>query len=241
MRGPAMKYSLSFAISALLVLLAAGIIKTAEVKPPPLSPKLLALGKQIYNQQCAACHGTQGQGDGEAAYLLYPKPRNFVAANYRLVSSWERVPTDQDFFNTVTRGIPGSAMPSWGHLPEEQRWALVYYVKSLSEKPLVVKAQKNPGADGSGGEGVIQVPPEPPYDASAKARALDLYRDACASCHGTTGKGDGAQEQVDEEGFPTRPRDLTAGVFKGSPDPVQLYRRIVAGIPGSPMPMSDWA
>jgi hypothetical protein len=34
---------------------------------------------------------------------------------------------------------------------------------------------------------------------------------------------------------------LTTGVFKGSPDPVALYRRIIAGVPGTPMPMSDWA
>jgi mono/diheme cytochrome c family protein len=233
---------LSLSVAAgLLLLLTASTTKTAELKPPPASPKLLALGKQIYAQQCAACHGPQGRGDGEAAYLLYPKPRNFVAANYRLVSTWDRVPTDQDLFDTITRGMPGSAMPSWGHLPAEQRWALVYYVKSLSEKPLTVKPQKQPAADGSGGEGIIQLPPQPAYNVAARGRALELYKDACASCHGPTGKGDGAQEQTDEEGFPTRPRDLTAGVFKGSPDPAQLYRRIVAGIPGSPMPMSDWA
>ena len=236
-----MRWFLSVTVLAGSLLFAASTIKTAELKPPAPSPKLLALGKQIYSKQCVACHGVEGRGDGEAAYLLYPKPRNFVAANYRLVSTWDRVPTDQDLFNTITRGMPGSAMPSWGHLPQEQRWALVYYVKSLSEKPLTVKPQKQPGADGSGGEGVMQVPPEPPFDAAAKARAVELFRDACASCHGATGKGDGTQEQVDEEGFPTRPRDLTAGVFKGSPDLMQLYRRIVAGIPGSPMPMSDWA
>ncbi|MBI2209437.1 MAG: c-type cytochrome, partial [Deltaproteobacteria bacterium] len=194
-----MRRFVSVIAAALLLLVAAGTIKTAELKPPPSSPKLLALGKRIYGQQCAACHGPQGRGDGEAAYLLYPKPRNFVAANYRLVSTWDRIPTEQ------------------------------------------VKPPKSPAPDGSGGEGVIQLPKAPPFDAAAKARALELYKDACASCHGATGKGDGTQEQTDEEGFPTRPRDLTAGVFKGSPEPAQLYRRIVAGIPGSPMPMSDWA
>ena len=224
-----------------LMLFATGISPTADLNPPPPSAKLIALGKQIYTKQCSACLGAEGRGDGAAAYLLYPKPRDFVAANYRLVSTWERVPTDQDLFNTITRGMPGSAMPSWGYLSEEQRWALVQYVKSFAQKPIVVKPQKQPGADGSAGEGVIQVLPEPPYDTAAKARARELYRDACASCHGPTGRGDGAQEQVDEEGFPTRPRDLTVGVFKGSPDPIHLYRRIVAGIPGSPMPMSDWA
>ncbi|OGP99340.1 MAG: hypothetical protein A2W10_09495 [Deltaproteobacteria bacterium RBG_16_55_12] len=236
-----MKSLFSSIAVAFLLLFAASIINTAELKPPPSSPKLIALGKQIYNRQCGACHGVEGRGDGEAAYLLYPKPRNFVAAKYRMVSTWDRVPTDQDLFNTISRGMPGSAMPSWGHLPAEQRWALIYYVKSLAEKPLEVKPPKNPGPDGNGGEGVIQVSKEPPYDDAAKARALELYKDACAACHGSTGRGDGTEKQVDEEGYPTRPRDLTAGIFKGSPDPISLYRHIIAGIPGSPMPMSDWA
>lgn len=223
------------------MLFSTGIGNPAELKPPPSSPKLVALGKRVYNQQCAACHGAKGQGDGEAAYLLYPKPRDFVAARYRQVSTWEGVPTDQDLFSTITRGMPGSAMPSWGHLPAEQRWGLVYYIKSFSEKPLLVKPQKKPLPDGTGGEGIILVPPELPYDAAAKAKAQELYRDACASCHGPTGKGDGVQKQTDEEGFPTRPRDLTAGVFKGNPDPQHIYRDIVGGIRGTPMPMSDWA
>jgi mono/diheme cytochrome c family protein len=235
-----MRRILSF-MSAAVLLFCAGTLHPADISPPPSSAKLLALGKQIYNQQCVACHGPQGKADGEAAYLLYPKPRDFTAANYRLVSTWDRIPTDQDLFNTITRGMPGSAMPSWGHLPAEQRWALVYYVKSLTQKSLSIKPQKDPQADGSGGEGIIKIPPEPPYDDAAKAKALERFADACAACHGATGRGDGAQEQVDDEGFPTRPRDLTAGVFKGNPDPAELYRRILAGIPGTPMPMSDWA
>jgi mono/diheme cytochrome c family protein len=236
-----MKWFCSLVTLTIFLLLGAGISRAAELKAPSPTPELLSLGEKIYTKQCAACHGVQGRGDGEAAYLLYPKPRDFVAARFRLVSTWERVPTDQDLFNTITRGMPGSAMPSWGHLPERQRWALVYYVKSLTEKPIAVNLQKKPAPDGSGGQGVVYVPPEPPYDGAAKARALELFRDACASCHGATGKGDGVEKQVDEEGYPTRPRDLTLGVFKGRPDPTELYRRIVAGIPGSPMPMSDWA
>ena len=230
--------SLGLALAGLLI---ATISKSAELRPLPSSPKLIALGKQIYTQQCSACHGIGGRGDGEAAYLLYPKPRDFVAAKYRLVSTWERVPTDQDLFDTISRGMPGSSMPSWGHLPAEQRWGLVHYIKSLAEKPLVIKAQKAPNPDGSGGQGIIQPPKALPFDAAAKTRALEMYKEACASCHGATGRGDGAEKQVDEEGFPTRPRDLTAGIFKGNHDPISLYRHIVAGIPGSPMPMSDWA
>ena len=205
------------------------------------SPPLRARGKAVYDRQCAACHGTGGRGDGEAAYLLYPKPRDFTTGNYRLVSTWERVPTDEDLYLTISRGMPGSAMPSWGHLPEEERWALVHYIKSFAAKPWTIASAADPKGEGQAGTGLIRVPPAPPFTAAARKLALERYADACASCHGPAGKGDGAEAQKDDLGYPTRPRDLTLGVFKGAADPVHLYRRIVAGLPGTPMPMSDWA
>jgi mono/diheme cytochrome c family protein len=195
----------------------------------------------VYEKQCVACHGAEGRGEGEAAYLLYPKPRDFVAAKYALVSTWDRVPTDEDLFRTVSRGMPGSAMPSWGHLTEEERWGLVHYVKSFAENPWVVKPAADPKSDSEAGTGIIRVPPELPFTPEARARALERYADACASCHGKTGKGDGTEAQKDDKGYPTRPRDLTLGVYKGSPEPAAIYRRIVAGMPGTPMPMSDWS
>ncbi len=221
--------------------LASGSFAAAANEPLPASRELLALGKRVFLHQCSACHGPDGRGDGPAAYLLYPKPRNLVAARYRIVSTWEGVATDGDLFRTISRGMPGSAMPSWGHLPERERWALVHFVKSLAEKPIAVVPSTAPASAGARGTGPIVVPPEPPYDAAAEARARQLFADSCASCHGATAHGDGAQAQRDEEGYPTRPRDLTLGVFKGSPDAGDLYRRLVAGIPGSPMPASDWA
>ncbi|MBI4241459.1 MAG: c-type cytochrome, partial [Candidatus Rokubacteria bacterium] len=207
----------------------------------PASPDLVALGRRVYEKQCAACHGLDGRGEGEAAYLLYPKPRDFTASKFALVSAWERVPTDEDLFRTISRGMPGSAMPSWGHLSEEERWGLVHYVKSFAKNSWSVPSAADPKGDGGVGKGVVRVPPEPPFTPEARTRALELYADACASCHGKTGRGDGAQDQKDDKGYPTRPRDLMLGVFKGSPEPAQLYRRIVAGMPGTPMPMSDWA
>lgn len=209
--------------------------------PPPADPELLALGRTIYDKQCVACHGPTGRGDGEAAYLLYPKPRDFTQATYRLVSTWERTPTDQDLFNTLSRGMPGSAMPSWEHLPERTRWALVRYIESFAERPWETKPSNGLAPDQGTPTGVIRVPPEPPYDDAARAKAKEMFADACAGCHGPNGRGDGVQEQFDDKGYPTRPRDLTLGVFKGKPIAENIYRRIVAGMPGTPMPMSDWA
>ncbi|MBI4445264.1 MAG: c-type cytochrome [Acidobacteria bacterium] len=202
------------------------------------SARLLELGKTAYEKNCAPCHGLQGDGQGAASYLLYPKPRNFILAKYRLVSTWDYAPADEDLFRTISRGMPGSAMPSWAHLPEETRWGLVHYIKSFAQNPIEIGPDRQPTGVGDTPSGRIKVPPETPYTPEAKVRAQQLFKTSCAPCHGPEGKGDGQQEQEDSEGFRLRPRDLTAGIFKGSPDPSEVYKRIVAGLPGSPMPAS---
>jgi mono/diheme cytochrome c family protein len=207
---------------------------------PPGTSQLLENGRRTYEKQCAPCHGPTGRGDGPAAYLLFPRPRDFTAARYRLVSTWEGVPTDDDLFRTISRGIPGSAMPSWSHLSEEERWGLVYYVKTFAKTPIKVAPTKEPDKEGNGGTGEIEVPPEPPYTAQAREHARSMYKDACASCHGAEGRGDGNQAMHNEEGLPIQPRDLTAGIFKGSPEPKQLYQRLIAGMPGTPMASASW-
>ncbi len=226
-------------IGAAICLAGSGTGHAAQ--PLPASPQLVEKGQQTYQQHCAPCHGATGQGDGPAAYLLYPKPRNFAKAQYRLVSTWEQVPTDEDLFGAISRGMPGSAMPSWPNLSEEVRWGLVYYLKTLADHPLDYPAPTPPPADGGPGTGVVEVPPEPVYDQAAQQRAAELFAQGCAGCHGATGKGDGQTKQIDSDGFPTKPRDLSRGIYKGEPSPEAVYRRIVAGLPGTPMPMSDWA
>ena len=221
---------------------ASGVIPFSIVPTTVLasSPDLLALGKTTFDKECVACHGAAGDGEGDAAYLLYPRPRDFTSSQFRIISTWDGVPTDEDLFRTISRGMPGSAMPSWAHLPEDTRWGLVHYVKTFARRPLEVNANHQPDRFGSGGAGIVAVPSEPVYDEPAKARAAELFVKGCAPCHGATARGDGAQKQVDSKGYPTRPRDLTLGVFKGSPDPEHVYRRIVAGLPGSPMPQNGY-
>jgi mono/diheme cytochrome c family protein len=103
-----------------------GLIPAALVPSTtlPVSPDLVALGRNTYQKECLACHGQDGNGEGEAAYLLYPRPRDFTSGEFRLVSTWDDVPTGEDLFRTISRGMPGSAMPSWSHLPERTRWGL---------------------------------------------------------------------------------------------------------------------
>ncbi len=219
-----------------------GVESPPSVRPTQsqaATPELVDLGRRTFVRHCAPCHGEDGGGEGAVAWLLYPRPRDLVAARYRLVSTWDRVPTDEDLFVTISRGMPGSAMPSWSHLPEETRWGLVHYVKSLAKRPWTIPPTVA-SPPGQQGEGILVVPPEPPMDEVARGRATEIFAKSCAPCHGSTGKGDGQQKQEDDKGFPTRPRDLTRGIFKGLPDAEAVYRRIVIGLPGSPMPTSSY-
>ena len=141
----------------------------------PSSAELLALGEQTYERQCLACHGAEGDGEGEAAYLLYPRPRDFTVGRYRLVSTWDTTPTDEDLFRTISRGMPGSSMPSWAHLSEQTRWGLVHYIKRFTTRDFTAKPDSDPPSFGASGTGIIRVPPEPPYTDDARARANELY------------------------------------------------------------------
>jgi mono/diheme cytochrome c family protein len=207
---------------------------------PEPTKKTLALGEAVYGKQCAPCHGERGDGEGEAAYLLYPKPRDFTRGEYRLVSTWDGVPTDEDLYRTISRGMPGSAMPPWAHLSEETRWALVHYIKELSQRPLEIGSAGEPEGPGEAGTGLLALPQRPDSTPELRERARELFAQGCASCHGATAKGDGVAIQRDSQGYPTRPRDLTAGVYKGAPEPEEVYKRIVLGLPGSPMPTSAY-
>ena len=84
-----------------------------------------------------------------------------TSGEFRLVSTWDSVPTDEDLFGAISRGMPGSAMPSWSHLPER---GLGYYVKALSRRPLDAAPAQEPNASGDGGAGLLTVPPEPELD-----------------------------------------------------------------------------
>ena len=62
----------------------------------------------------------------------------------------------------------------------------------------------------------------------------------CSKCHGPNGAGDGPQAKdpnfKNANGMKAYPRDLTAGVYRGGSSAEDIYRRVVLGIPGSPMP-----
>ena len=95
--------------------------------------ELIAHGKMAYLNRCAGCHGEKGDGLGPAAKFLDPKPRDFTTGIFKFRSSpLGTLPSDHDLMNTISRGIPNSSMPSFADVPEQERFAIVEYVKTFS-------------------------------------------------------------------------------------------------------------
>jgi mono/diheme cytochrome c family protein len=206
-------------------------------------PAQLEAGERIYTRQCAACHGERGDGNGPATVWLYPKPRDFSAGLFKIKSTpGTALPTARDLFETVTRGMPGSSMPSYDFLSEEERWEVVRYIQYLTavtdEAGKRVNLFERAEAAGEQAES-IEVPPEPPLTFDSLTRGKTLFNQfGCMACHGETGAGDGpaAVVSLDFWGFPLPPRDFNSGAFRGGSSGRDIYLRIAAGLPGTTMP-----
>ena len=193
-------------------------------------------GKILYQRACVWCHGIEGKGDGPAAWGIgryaAPRPRDFTKEGYKFRSTPSgELPTDHDLFRTITSGIPGY-MPAFRSLTETQRWQLVAYLKSFNPAFKTEKPSPIP---------LPPLPALPPHDAEI-ARGRDVYREfGCQACHGEDGKGDGPESKAgrlrDGNDLRITATDLSSRAsLKGGASPRDLYRSIMTGLDGTPMP-----
>jgi len=214
--------------------------------------QLVARGKELFARQCAVCHGDAGDGAGKFAYLMNPRPRNLQQGNFKLANTQNQVPSDEDLIRTISRGMPGSAMPPWGHLPLTDLQALTAYVRDVRAHAVRATA----AAMVSRGEmqaaelesyvqskiapdSLVEVPAEPVQNDVRWFNGRRLYLEGCASCHGVDGHPVADAVKFDAEGYPVPPRSFVNGIFKGGSDGHQLYVRILKGFKGTPMPASE--
>jgi len=183
-----------------------------------------------YRRYCTGCHGDLGDGEGENAVWLDPKPRNFTLATFKCRSTpTGTLPSDEDLFNTVGRGLESSNMPSWNPLSNQMRADLVAYVKHFSER---WKTEK-PGAP-------IEIPAEPAVTADRiKAGQAVFQKLECWKCHGVEGRGNGpsADTLTDDQNRPIKPFNFYDQTrFKCGTEDRDLYRIFMTGLDGTPMP-----
>ena len=220
----------------------------ASAKSVPSGPKpeftedFIEQGRAIYFQRCSFCHGLLGDGEGPAAPYMDPRPRDFTLGTFKFRTTQSgELPTDDDLFRTVSRGLPGTGMQAFDNdlikngLTEEQRWQVIAYVRTFAQE--FDNEELDPVKTGK----LVALPKErAPFNADSIAKGKAVFERAkCWECHGKEGRGNGqkAFDRKDDWGFPIRIRNVTLPwKLKGGAEVEDIYMRFSTGINGTPMP-----
>jgi mono/diheme cytochrome c family protein len=230
-------------LSALAALVLISPVGAQDRAPEPPS---LTQGLDLYGRQCSHCHGADGGAEGLVPSLLQPRPRAFGDGVFKVVSTTRSMPHDDDILQVVRDGMPGSAMPAFGHLSQGELRDVVAAVRHLMLEGRIAAEGEvdrataleraleriDPGAR-------LELSRESPRTPASMLRGQEIYTTICAHCHDDDGCGVLRTDFVDDRGLPTSARDFTHGVFKGGSTSEDLARRIRLGMPGTPMPAFD--
>jgi mono/diheme cytochrome c family protein len=192
------------------------------------------LGETVYKHMCVFCHGKDGNGGGKAMAYLYPWPRDFRKGVFKHRSTpTGSLPLDEDIYQTIVRGVPGTSMPAWGDaLTEDETRSVVQYIKRFSKRfaeekladPVVIQS----------------VPPTTPEDIK---KGKDLFNELrCSRCHGTDLKGGGplSDELYDIWDHRVFIYDLTnPNTYKFGFSKKDLFLTLTTGLDGTPMAAYD--
>src|ERR1700716_737310 len=185
----------------------------AEVVPP----SEIVDFNQLYGQNCAGCHGVEGDG-GAAMALASP--------------AYLAIADDSVIRRTASNGMNGTPMPAFaqsagGMLTDNQINALVRGIRSWA-KPDTLGAQT-----------------PPPYAAQSSGdpqRGADAYRTYCSSCHGANGGGGSKASSIVEGSYLalTSDQQLRTIVIAGRPElGAPDWRGDVDGRPMSAQDIAD--
>lgn len=209
-------------------------------------------GPELFARHCAVCHGDDGSGNGRAARHLYPRPKNFRLGSFRIISTLSGIPSHHDLETTIRRGMPGSSMPPFDYLTDDEIAQLAedvirLYRDGIRDQLIASMRVENDEIDETEideileemtapGETVV-VPPIGTSSVDKIALGRRIYdRMGCVHCHGEDGSGPSDTLLIDDEGRLTSSRDLAYEPLKGGEAPESVYLRIMLGMPGTPHP-----
>ena len=240
---------------------------TALIERLGLASQSLADAGKLFRKHCQSCHGLSGDGRGPAGLFISPYPRDFRRGSFKFVSTGEATkPRQADIVRTITEGLRGTAMPSFGLIPQQERELLARYVvylairgqvefQSLSEKTSESAIGEGSVSAGKGLKKLLQewekagkAPPLPavPDDGDKESeKYLAAVRRGFELFVAKTGTeclkchGDfGRQPQLRYEiwGTIARPANFTESALKGGDRTEDLFARIRHGIAPVGMP-----
>jgi mono/diheme cytochrome c family protein len=114
--------------------------------------ELIAQGKTLYQENCTACHGLTGKGDGPDAGKFSNRPVDLTSQSIMAQTS------ASSLYQAISSGIAPD-MPAYGNsLDENERWALVSYLRSLTFAPPAGSVNAYPAPQAYPNPGVTQNP-----------------------------------------------------------------------------------
>ncbi len=182
---------------------------------------------------------------------MNPKPRDFRKGRVKFAAvPAGTLPRDEDLLATMNHGLTGTSMPSWRLIGEEDKRAIIAYLKTFSE----IWQKEAPGAPVA-----VKADPWRKHPERGVAEGERVYHGlaACSSCHPAyvsrptivehmksydipfTGFRADLYESVEKEsdwGAPIRPPDFLVDRTKSATTREELVRVIAAGVGGTAMP-----
>ncbi|HTS20968.1 MAG TPA: cytochrome c [Casimicrobiaceae bacterium] len=102
---------------------AATVTAGASLEMPPITPQLLARGRERFDIFCSPCHSIVGDGDGMVARRGFPHPPSFHTDRLRAAS-------DAHFYAVISDGY-GAMYPYATRVPPSDRLAIIAYIRAL--------------------------------------------------------------------------------------------------------------
>ncbi|HRX81182.1 MAG TPA: c-type cytochrome [Pirellulaceae bacterium] len=179
-------------------------------------PDRVKHGAAVFNRRCVGCHGITGDGNGEAAPYLQPKPRDYRKGIFKFTSTpYGAKPNHADLARVIRRGAKGTSMPAFPFLPDEDVRDVIDYVILLSyrgelERSVAQIAELDYDADEELDPfeftdamsrihdswqqaeylGVLPVTAQPKYsDETILAGRKAFLSRGCSKCHGDNARG----------------------------------------------------
>jgi mono/diheme cytochrome c family protein len=97
----------------------AGRVAESRTNPYAADQRAQAAGQKLFAHECAGCHGGEGKGNGRA----HTPP---------LASPLVRQADPGALFWILRNGSPSHRMPSFSHIPEQERWQIITYLQRMS-------------------------------------------------------------------------------------------------------------
>ncbi|MDF0677385.1 MAG: cytochrome c/FTR1 family iron permease [Nitrospira sp.] len=160
-------------ISALTGRLRMGVIQAWKLSVAPQQPPDLQQAARLFAQHCAACHGTQGRGDGLLANGMEPAPSDLQDENRMRQRSL------YGLYNTITLGVRGTPMRAFTELSEADRWALAFFAGGLRASSQAVAKGEALWRQGEGRtvfESLHRLVLEAPSEQASPGSSMDAVR-----------------------------------------------------------------